>query len=130
MLGGQIRIAALFEKNELVQKKLVVSIALLAEQRTPHAHQRFTFDVPQETEQFLPNTAEDVFFCDLECRYRLAIYQRLLLAHALVALQRFAAALQGFGILRTQLGAQKFYDGSASQLIYCRIVFRLCPIER
>src|SRR4051812_31913264 len=50
VLGGYVRIAALLEKNELVEEKLVVGIALLSEKRTPHVGQSFALDLPQNAE--------------------------------------------------------------------------------
>src|SRR3954471_11007825 len=50
VLGGQVRITALLEKNELVEEKLVVGIALLSEKRTPHIGQSLALDLPQNTE--------------------------------------------------------------------------------
>ena len=130
LFGAQVVVAAVFGEDQPVDQELVPFAIVLTKTRAAHARQCFFFDIAQQQEQILPGFALDDLLAHLERRHPLAIFERLLLAHALITLQHHPAAFQHLRELRVQFQAQELDHCQPRQQIDGDIVLGLGAVQR
>ena len=134
MLGAKKIVASVFREQQPVQEQGIGEITsaggLFAEKRTARAPQRALLDFAQRFKNFLARLAQNDFLPYLELRQALAILMRLLLAHVVVALEQYAAALQHLQKLLVHFRAQEFRHRQPCQQVDRQLEFTLGSIER